>query len=122
VTLDPIAHAALSNAALNSPHPNDKPLRIAVWLGDGWMQSVLSHAQTDVSKLQQLMTCRIQLDVEDKPLIDEPSDEPTLVALITDQLAHKSALTISSKFVVCICLMACLLRNYTCMPRLIFQP
>lgn len=88
MTLDPIAHAALSNAALNSPYPNAKPLRIAVWLGDGWMQSVLSHAQTDVSKLQQLMTCRIQLDVEDKPLIDEPSDEPTLVALITDQLAH----------------------------------
>lgn len=88
MTLDPSAHAALSNAALNSPYPNAKPLRIAVWLGDGWMQSVLSHAQTDVSKLQQLMTCRIQLDVEDKPLIDEPSDEPTLVALITDQLAH----------------------------------
>ncbi|WP_413740646.1 PfaB family protein [Shewanella xiamenensis] len=52
------------------------------------MQSALSHAQTDVSKLQQLMACRIQLNVEDKPLIDEPSDEPTLVALITDQLAH----------------------------------
>ncbi|WP_425289520.1 PfaB family protein [Shewanella xiamenensis] len=52
------------------------------------MQSVLSHAQTDVSKLQQLMACRIQLNVEDKPLINEPSDEPTLVALITDQLAH----------------------------------
>lgn len=88
MTLDPIAHAALSNAALNSPHPNAKPLRIAVWLGDGGMQSALSHAQTDVSKLQQLMACRIQLNVEDKPLIDEPSDEPTLVALITDQLAH----------------------------------
>ncbi|MFB2641581.1 PfaB family protein [Shewanella bicestrii] len=52
------------------------------------MQSVLSHAQTDVSKLQQLMACRIQLNVEDKPLIHEPSDEPTLVALITEQLAH----------------------------------
>ncbi|WP_172591564.1 PfaB family protein [Shewanella xiamenensis] len=52
------------------------------------MQSVLSHAQTDVSKLQQLMACRIQLNVEDKPLINEPSDEPTLVALITEQLAH----------------------------------
>ncbi|TVL23367.1 omega-3 polyunsaturated fatty acid synthase PfaB [Shewanella xiamenensis] len=52
------------------------------------MQSVLSHAQTDVSKLQQLMACRVLLNVEDKPLIDEPSDEPTLVALITDQLAH----------------------------------
>ncbi|WP_188871073.1 PfaB family protein [Shewanella xiamenensis] len=52
------------------------------------MQSVLSHAQTDVSKLQQLMACRIQLNVEDKPLIDEPSDEPTLVALITELLAH----------------------------------
>lgn len=88
MTLDPIAHAALSNAALNSPHPNAKPLRIAVWLGDGGMQSALSHAQTDVSKLQQLMACRIQLDVEDKPLIDEPSDEPTLVALITEQLVH----------------------------------
>ena len=88
MTLDPSAHAALSNAALNTPHPNTKPLRIAVWLGDGWMQSVLSHAQTDVSKLQQLMACRIQLNVEDKPLINEPSDEPTLVALITDQLAH----------------------------------
>ncbi|MFB2752081.1 PfaB family protein [Shewanella xiamenensis] len=88
MTLDPNAHAALSNTALNSPHPNAKPLRIAVWLGDGWMQSVLSHAQTDVSKLQQLMACRIQLNVEDKPLINEPSDEPTLVALITDQLAH----------------------------------
>lgn len=88
MTLDPIAHAALSNAALNSPHPNAKPLRIAVWLGDGGMQSALSHAQTDVSKLQQLMACRIQLNVEDKPLINEPSDEPTLVALITDLLAH----------------------------------
>ncbi|BDA61371.1 PfaB family protein [Shewanella xiamenensis] len=93
MTLDPIAHAALSNpvlsnAALNSPHPNAKPLRIAVWLGDGWMQSVLSHAQTDVSKLQQLMACRIQLNVEDKPLINEPADEPTLVALITEQLDH----------------------------------
>lgn len=88
MTLDPNAHAALSNTALNSPHPNAKPLRIAVWLGDGWMQSVLSHAQTDVSKLQQLMACRVLLNVEDKPLIDEPSDEPTLVALITDQLAH----------------------------------
>ncbi|MGL5668566.1 MAG: PfaB family protein, partial [Shewanella sp.] len=31
---------------------------------------------------------RIQLNVEDKPLIDEPSDEPTLVALVTEQLAH----------------------------------
>ncbi|BDQ66924.1 omega-3 polyunsaturated fatty acid synthase PfaB [Shewanella xiamenensis] len=49
---------------------------------------MLSHAQTDVSKLQQLMACRIQLNVEDKPLINEPSDEPTLVALITEQLAH----------------------------------
>ena len=88
MTLDPSVHAALSNTALNSPHPNAKPLRIAVWLGDGWIQSVLSHAQTDVSKLQQLMACRIQLNVEDKPLINEPSDEPTLVALITDQLAH----------------------------------
>lgn len=88
MTLDPSAHAALSNAALNSPHPDAKPLRIAVWLGDGWMQSVLSHAQTDVSKLQQLMACRIQLDVEDKPLINEPADEPTLVALITEQLDH----------------------------------
>ncbi|WP_240130431.1 PfaB family protein [Shewanella cutis] len=93
MTLDPIAHAALSNAALNSPHPNAKPLRIAVWLGDARlddtrMQSALNHAQTDVSKLQQLMACRVLLNVEDKPLIDEPSDEPTLVALITDQLAH----------------------------------
>ncbi|MBW0280829.1 omega-3 polyunsaturated fatty acid synthase PfaB [Shewanella xiamenensis] len=52
------------------------------------MQSVLSHAQTDVSNLQQLMACRIQLNVEDKPLIDEPADEQTLVALITAQLAH----------------------------------
>nr|WP_252977899.1 PfaB family protein [Shewanella sp. MM_2022_3] len=34
------------------------------------------------------MACRIQLNVEDKPLINEPSDEPTLVALITEQLAH----------------------------------
>ncbi|MEL4239102.1 PfaB family protein [Shewanella xiamenensis] len=88
MTLDPSAYAALSKAALNSPHPNAKPLRIAVWLGDGWMQSVLSHAQTDVSKLQQLMACRIQLNVEDKPLINEPADEPTLVALLTDQLDH----------------------------------
>lgn len=88
MTLDPSAHAALSNAALNSPHPDAKPLRIAVWLGDGWMQSVLSHAQTDVSKLQQLMACRIQLNVEDKPLINEPADEATLVVLLTDQLAH----------------------------------
>ena len=88
MTLDPSAHAALSNAALNTPHPNTKPLRIAVWLGDGRMQSALNHAQTDVSKLQQLMACRVLLNVEDKPLIDEPSDEPTLVALITDQLAH----------------------------------
>lgn len=83
MTLNPSA-----DAALNSPHPNAKPLRIAVWLGDGWMQSVLSHAQTDVSNLQQLMACRIQLNVEDKPLIDEPADEQTLVALITAQLAH----------------------------------
>ncbi|MFB2802767.1 PfaB family protein [Shewanella seohaensis] len=52
------------------------------------MQNVLSHAQTDVSKLQQLMACRIQLNVEDKSLINEPADEPTLVALITEQLAH----------------------------------
>ncbi|MEL4271272.1 PfaB family protein [Shewanella xiamenensis] len=93
MTLDPSVHAALSNAALNSPHPNAKPLRIAVWLGDARlddtrMQSALSHAQTDVSKLQQLMACRIQLDVEDKPLINEPADEPTLVALITEQLDH----------------------------------
>ncbi|WP_083757920.1 PfaB family protein [Shewanella sp. MR-4] len=88
MTLDPSAHAALSNAALNSPHPNAKPLRIAVWLGDGWMQSVLNHAPTDVSKLQQLMACRIQLNVEDKPLINEPADEPTLVVLLTEQLAH----------------------------------
>lgn len=92
MTLNPIAHAALSNAALNSPHPNAKPLRIAVWLGDGWMQSALSHAQTDASALQQLMACRIQLNVEDKLLIDEPSDEPsdesTLVALLSEQLAH----------------------------------
>ena len=88
MTLDPSAYAALSNAALNSPHPNAKPLRIAVWLGDGWMQSVLSHAPTDVSKLQQLMACRIQLNVEDKPLINEPADEATLVALLTEQLAH----------------------------------
>lgn len=88
MTLDPSAHAALSNATLNSPPPNAKPLRIAVWLGDGWMQSAPSHAQTNISKLQQLMACRIQLNVEDKPLIDEPSDEPTLVALVTEQLAH----------------------------------
>ncbi|MFG0454806.1 PfaB family protein [Shewanella mangrovisoli] len=52
------------------------------------MQSAPSHAQTDISKLQQLMACRIQLNVEDKPLIDEPADEPTLVALIAAQLAH----------------------------------
>ncbi len=88
MTLDPSADAALSNAALNSPHPNAKPLRIAVWLGDGWMQSVLSHAQTDVSKLQQLMACRIKLNVEDKPLINKSADEPTLVALLTEQLDH----------------------------------
>ncbi|MEJ6519237.1 PfaB family protein [Shewanella bicestrii] len=88
MTLDPSAHAALSNAALNSPHPNAKPLRIAVWLGDGWMQGVLNHAPTDVSKLQQLMACRIQLNVEDKPLINEPADEATLVVLLTEQLAH----------------------------------
>ncbi|MFB2655853.1 PfaB family protein [Shewanella xiamenensis] len=88
MTLDPSVHAALSNTALNSPHPNARPLRIAVWLGDGRMQSALNHAQTDVSKLQQLMACRVLLNVEDKSLIDEPSDEPTLVALITDQLAH----------------------------------
>ncbi|ASK68584.1 PfaB family protein [Shewanella mangrovisoli] len=88
MTLDPSADAALSNAALNSPHPNAKPLRIAVWLGDGWMQSVLSHAPTDVSKLQQLMACRIKLNVEDKPLINKSADEPTLVALLTEQLDH----------------------------------
>ncbi|ABI39738.1 omega-3 polyunsaturated fatty acid synthase PfaB [Shewanella sp. MR-4] len=52
------------------------------------MQSVLNHAPTDVSKLQQLMACRIQLNVEDKPLINEPADEPTLVVLLTEQLAH----------------------------------
>ncbi|WP_165953577.1 PfaB family protein [Shewanella decolorationis] len=34
------------------------------------------------------MACRIQLNVEDKPLINELSDEPTLVALLTEQLAH----------------------------------
>lgn len=88
MTLYPSAHAALSNAALNTPHPNTKPLRIAVWLGDEWIQSALNNAQTNVSKLQQLMACRIQLNVEDKPLINEPSDEPTLVALITEQLVH----------------------------------
>ncbi|ESE40809.1 omega-3 polyunsaturated fatty acid synthase [Shewanella decolorationis S12] len=88
MTLYPSANAALSNAALNTPHPNTKPLRIAVWLGDEWIQSALNNAQTNVSKLQQLMACRIQLNVEDKPLINEPSDEPTLVALITEQLAH----------------------------------
>lgn len=84
MTLDPSAHAALSNAALNTPHPNTKPLRIAVWLGDEW----LNNAQTNVSKLQQLMACRIQLNVEDKPLINGPADEPTLVTLLTEQLDH----------------------------------
>ncbi|WP_167373691.1 PfaB family protein [Shewanella mangrovisoli] len=52
------------------------------------MQSVLSHAPTDVSKLQQLMACRIKLNVEDKPLINKSADEPTLVALLTEQLDH----------------------------------
>lgn len=88
MTLDPSANAALSNAALNSPHPNTKPLRIAVWLGDGRIQSVLSHAQTDVSKLQSLLASRVQLNVEDKSLTDEPTDEPTLVGLLSEQLAH----------------------------------
>ena len=52
------------------------------------MQGALNHAPTDVSKLQQLMACRIQLNVEDKPLINEPADEATLVVLLTEQLAH----------------------------------
>nr|WP_254803621.1 PfaB family protein [Shewanella decolorationis] len=88
MTLDPSAHAALSNAALNNPHPNAKPLRIAVWLGDEWIQSVLNNAQTNVSKLQPLLASRVQLNVEDKSLTDEPTDELTLVGLLSEQLAH----------------------------------
>ncbi|WP_348981352.1 PfaB family protein [Shewanella sp. DNRA4] len=88
MTLDPSAHAALSNAALNSQHPNAKPLRIAVWLGDGWMQSVLSHTQTDTTALQRLLASRVQLNVADKSLTDEPTDGPTLVGLLNEQLAH----------------------------------
>nr|WP_258405747.1 PfaB family protein [Shewanella mangrovisoli] len=85
MTFDPSADAALSNAALNSPHPNAKPLRIAVWLGDGWMQSVLSHTQTDATALQRLLASQVRLNVEDKPLTN---DEPTLVGLLSKQLAH----------------------------------
>ncbi|MFB2668252.1 PfaB family protein [Shewanella xiamenensis] len=88
MTLDPSANAALSNAALNTPHPNTKPLRIAVWLGDEWIQSALNNAQTNVSKLQPLLASRVQLNVEDKSLTDEPTDEPTLVSLLSEQLAH----------------------------------
>ena len=88
MTLDPSANAALSNAALNTPHPNTKPLRIAVWLGDEWIQSALNNAQTNVSKLQPLLASRVQLNVEDKSLTDEPTDEPTLVGLLSEQLAH----------------------------------
>ncbi|MCD8560244.1 MAG: PfaB family protein [Shewanella xiamenensis] len=88
MTLDPSAHAALSNAALNTPHPNTKPLRIAVWLGDERIQSALNNAQTNVSKLQPLLASRVQLNVEDKSLTDEPTDEPTLVSLLSEQLAH----------------------------------
>lgn len=88
MTLDPSAHAALSNAALNNPHPNAKPLRIAVWLGDEWIQSALNNAQTNVSKLQPLLASRVQLNVEDKSLTDEPTDELTLVGLLSEQLAH----------------------------------
>ncbi|MFB2778668.1 PfaB family protein [Shewanella mangrovisoli] len=85
MTLDPSVDAALNNAALNSPPPNAKPLRIAVWLGDGWMQSVSSHAQTDATALQRLLASRVRLNVEDKPLTN---DEPTLVSLLSEQLAH----------------------------------
>ncbi|MDH0449438.1 MULTISPECIES: PfaB family protein [unclassified Shewanella] len=88
MTLDPSAHAALSNATLNSPPPNAKPLRIAVWLGDGWMQSVLSHTQTDATALQRLLASRVRLNVEDKPLTNESTDDPTLVGLLSEQLAH----------------------------------
>nr|WP_283771668.1 PfaB family protein [Shewanella sp. 10B] len=34
------------------------------------------------------MACRIKLNVEDKPLINKSADEPTLVALLTEQLDH----------------------------------
>nr|WP_256930035.1 PfaB family protein [Shewanella xiamenensis] len=63
-------------------------MRIAVWLGDEWIQSALNNAQTNVSKLQPLLASRVQLNVEDKSLTDEPTDEPTLVGLLSEQLAH----------------------------------
>ncbi|MBW0297361.1 omega-3 polyunsaturated fatty acid synthase PfaB [Shewanella xiamenensis] len=52
------------------------------------MQSALNNAQTNVSKLQPLLASRVQLNVEDKSLTDEPTDEPTLVGLLSEQLAH----------------------------------
>ncbi|WP_445508877.1 PfaB family protein [Shewanella xiamenensis] len=52
------------------------------------MQSALNNAQTNVSKLQPLLASRVQLNVEDKSLTDEPTDEPTLVSLLSEQLAH----------------------------------
>ncbi|QDZ91681.2 PfaB family protein [Shewanella decolorationis] len=52
------------------------------------MQSVLNNAQTNVSKLQPLLASRVQLNVEDKSLTDEPTDELTLVGLLSEQLAH----------------------------------
>lgn len=103
MTLESCAHAALSNAALSSPHPNAKPVRIALWisdaqlgysklsdasLGDSWMQAALSHTHANAGALQQLMAGRIQLNVEDKPFNDELSAEPSLVALLSEQLGH----------------------------------
>ncbi|NMD50079.1 PfaB family protein [Shewanella sp. DNRA4] len=52
------------------------------------MQSVLSHTQTDTTALQRLLASRVQLNVADKSLTDEPTDGPTLVGLLNEQLAH----------------------------------
>ncbi|MFB2732366.1 PfaB family protein [Shewanella mangrovisoli] len=52
------------------------------------MQSLLSHTQTDATALQRLLASRVRLNVEDKPLTNESTDDPTLVGLLSEQLAH----------------------------------
>ncbi|MFB2618515.1 PfaB family protein [Shewanella mangrovisoli] len=52
------------------------------------MQSMLSHTQTDATALQRLQASRVRLNVEGKPLTNESTDEPTLVGLLSEQLAH----------------------------------
>ncbi|MFV0596017.1 PfaB family protein [Shewanella sp.] len=52
------------------------------------MQAALSPTQTDFTALQRLLDSRVRLNVEDKPLTNEPKDEPTLVDLLNEQLVH----------------------------------